>query len=273
MASSWERTRGSFEESFVNACLTPQERDGGNNSTNDPGYTIRKLLVSIVRAWTRDGKGGVIVKFDNGNLSLFQAIEFYGPVNNPLSVDIQYCEGPTLSQARAFLRGEEIEEIEVSRETSLKFLEHVKKSVRSTGNCDLGSGLLLYQGRLKPISPLNHVAGRSPSSVSSTTTNTAAAASAPASSTPPPPVRREICCRPGCSKTQTSEGKKLLVCSRCTALYCSTQCQKQDWKAHKRVCKKWRLSLTVKIQCNLEWREQYPIIANLSGVISSLRSI
>ena len=35
-----------------------------------------------------------------------------------------------------------------------------------------------------------------------------------------------------------AQGPKLLCCSRCKLVhYCSRECQKQHWKAHKRVCK------------------------------------
>jgi MYND finger len=251
--SGWERTRGHFEEAWVNACLTPHEQrsDGSstsNNSINDPGLTLRKLLVAIVRAWTSDRKGGVIVK--NRSQTLFQAIEFYGPVLPPAAVDIQYCRGPQLAQARAFLRGEEIEEIECSDATAKQFQEHVLKSLRTAGHCDIGSGLILYEGRLQAISPPSRVAnggrGLSTSSSSATTNGITAAAQSPESSSTTPPtaaaaaaaVRGEICSRPGCNETKTSEGKKLLACSKCMALYCSPLCQRQDWKAHKLVCKK-----------------------------------
>ncbi|KAM0747835.1 hypothetical protein T439DRAFT_349735 [Meredithblackwellia eburnea MCA 4105] len=40
-----------------------------------------------------------------------------------------------------------------------------------------------------------------------------------------------------CGESQTMEGGELLQCSGCSSsLYCSAQCQLNDWKAHKAVC-------------------------------------
>lgn len=40
-----------------------------------------------------------------------------------------------------------------------------------------------------------------------------------------------------CSNTTGEEGKTLLRCTRCRfAMYCSRECQKADWKAHKILC-------------------------------------
>ncbi|KAF9113338.1 hypothetical protein BGX27_001788 [Mortierella sp. AM989] len=40
-----------------------------------------------------------------------------------------------------------------------------------------------------------------------------------------------------CSKTSTSDGSALKRCSKCkVAAYCSKDCQKEDWKAHKKLC-------------------------------------
>jgi hypothetical protein len=40
-----------------------------------------------------------------------------------------------------------------------------------------------------------------------------------------------------CGKEQRDDGRKLLICARCKSeKYCSTECQKRRWKAHKRNC-------------------------------------
>ena len=54
-----------------------------------------------------------------------------------------------------------------------------------------------------------------------------------------PTARSETCCR-GCGKADSNDGGKgLLRCARCQAVrYCSVECQKADWKVHKKVCKK-----------------------------------
>jgi hypothetical protein len=42
-----------------------------------------------------------------------------------------------------------------------------------------------------------------------------------------------------CGKGETDDGGKLLKCSACqTTKYCSSNCQKSDWKIHKRICQK-----------------------------------
>ncbi|TLD27938.1 hypothetical protein E2P81_ATG06284 [Venturia nashicola] len=42
-----------------------------------------------------------------------------------------------------------------------------------------------------------------------------------------------------CEKEKQESGKALLTCARCLkAKYCSAECQKADWKAHKKVCRK-----------------------------------
>lgn len=41
-----------------------------------------------------------------------------------------------------------------------------------------------------------------------------------------------------CGKTKTEDGAGLLKCARCMEVkYCSRECQRSDWKAHKAVCK------------------------------------
>jgi hypothetical protein len=43
----------------------------------------------------------------------------------------------------------------------------------------------------------------------------------------------------GCGKEEREDGKALLVCARCKEeKYCSTECQKRRWKAHKKECGK-----------------------------------
>lgn len=47
----------------------------------------------------------------------------------------------------------------------------------------------------------------------------------------------EARCCTACEEPETRMEKKLQLCSRCkTALYCSCDCQKSDWKQHKLVC-------------------------------------
>lgn len=41
----------------------------------------------------------------------------------------------------------------------------------------------------------------------------------------------------GCGKAEAEAGKPLKHCAKCqTTQYCSRECQKQDWKQHKKVC-------------------------------------
>ena len=45
-------------------------------------------------------------------------------------------------------------------------------------------------------------------------------------------------CR-NCGKEKSGEGANLLRCSRCSiAKYCSSKCQRADWKEHKKLCSK-----------------------------------
>ena len=51
-----------------------------------------------------------------------------------------------------------------------------------------------------------------------------------------------MCSNEPCSKTAGQKGlKSLHKCSRCNCTwYCSTECQKADWKrVHKKICKPW----------------------------------
>lgn len=42
-----------------------------------------------------------------------------------------------------------------------------------------------------------------------------------------------------CDKKESGSGKSLLKCSRCLIVkYCYAECQRKDWKAHKKVCSK-----------------------------------
>lgn len=42
----------------------------------------------------------------------------------------------------------------------------------------------------------------------------------------------------GCGKSKREDGRPLLQCARCKDdQYCSTECQKKEWKKHKKVCK------------------------------------
>merc|ERR1712157_652631 len=61
----------------------------------------------------------------------------------------------------------------------------------------------------------------------------------PKSATKHLPQEKPLCltCKGDCAK--------VLRCSVCkTATYCSAQCQKEDWKFHKRLCKKWKPPVT-----------------------------
>ena len=50
-------------------------------------------------------------------------------------------------------------------------------------------------------------------------------------------------------------GKKLLECGGClTSYFCSTSCQQQSWKLHKKLCRRRKKSV-IKIQSN--WRGWY----------------
>ncbi|KAF9782793.1 hypothetical protein BJ322DRAFT_172060 [Thelephora terrestris] len=43
-----------------------------------------------------------------------------------------------------------------------------------------------------------------------------------------------------CGKNQTTPGVKLRKCSKCRgSAYCSPECQREDWPAHKKLCGDW----------------------------------
>ena len=44
--------------------------------------------------------------------------------------------------------------------------------------------------------------------------------------------------RPSCEycKKEEKEGEKLKSCTRCQEKYCSKECQRKDWKVHKKTC-------------------------------------
>ena len=48
--------------------------------------------------------------------------------------------------------------------------------------------------------------------------------------TPVPPPVCAYC------KTEEEEEKKLKNCVRCREKYCSKECQRKDWKSHKKIC-------------------------------------
>jgi hypothetical protein len=56
----------------------------------------------------------------------------------------------------------------------------------------------------------------------------------------PTPVRTgELVMCAGCGAKQTDAESRFKTCARCeTTFYCSAACQKQHWKAHKKVCDK-----------------------------------
>jgi hypothetical protein len=48
----------------------------------------------------------------------------------------------------------------------------------------------------------------------------------------------------GCGVKHRPKGKNLLTCSKCMKRkYCSTKCQKEQWKIHKKVCERTNESL------------------------------
>lgn len=47
----------------------------------------------------------------------------------------------------------------------------------------------------------------------------------------------QACCNPECRETRNTT-KKMFTCTACkVALYCSPECQREDWAAHKPICK------------------------------------
>jgi hypothetical protein len=140
---------GPIEEAFANACLSREEIASSTSTSST--YEVRELLVQILRAWTRLDKGGVIVASQSG--SVFQAIEFYGP-HKPVAVEIQYCVGKNRRDAEAFLRGEDILLITCSDITAAALRAHLHQSLSSSGAVDVGSGLRLQEGLMKPIAPV-----------------------------------------------------------------------------------------------------------------------
>jgi hypothetical protein len=51
------------------------------------------------------------------------------------------------------------------------------------------------------------------------------------------PLKAECVARAGCASAGCASEEASSVCSRCQAVrYCSRECQRTDWKAHKRVC-------------------------------------
>ncbi len=50
-------------------------------------------------------------------------------------------------------------------------------------------------------------------------------------------LKAECVARSGCASAGCASDEASSVCSRCQAVrYCSRECQRADWKAHKRVC-------------------------------------
>jgi hypothetical protein len=50
-------------------------------------------------------------------------------------------------------------------------------------------------------------------------------------------LKAECVARAGCAAVGCAAEEASSVCSRCQAVrYCSRECQRTDWKAHKRLC-------------------------------------
>jgi len=148
-------TDGPIADSFLHwTFASGDEIIGGND---DPEKDAQSLLMRIVRAYVVDGMGGVILQ--NTRETKFQAIEFNCPMkshNGEPLIQISYAIGPDKEGAQYFLRGEELAILKCTDECSVQLEQHILSTCKGAGLNDVGSGLLLYEGYLKPMPNPTH---------------------------------------------------------------------------------------------------------------------
>ena len=123
-------------------------------SQRSTDFQKRHLLFRIVWASLRNGKGGVILS--NTRQTKYQVFEFNGVVkggedDSVPHIKIEYGNSPTKRDAEFFLRDEVIGYIECSDDLARALEKNIMSNVIGEGTNDVGSGLVLFQGVLRPI--------------------------------------------------------------------------------------------------------------------------
>eukprot|EP00978_Attheya_sp_CCMP212_P017667 scaffold47334_cov43-Attheya_sp.AAC.1 len=149
-------TDGPIADAFLHwTFASGNEIIGGTDA--DPEKDAHCLLMRIVRAHVVDGMGGVILQ--NTRETKFQAIEFNCPLkshNGAPLIHISYAIGPDKEGAQYFLRGEDLSILKCTDKCSVQLEQHILSTCKGEGSNDVGSGLLLYEGYLKPMPNPTH---------------------------------------------------------------------------------------------------------------------
>jgi uncharacterized membrane protein YgcG len=132
----------------------PSENDDSSSSPPYSTVEARLLLMKIVMAWTRDGDGAVILHSERSTKYL--AIEFNSPYkrNTQPMIAISFAIGYYKQDAETFLHGETTQTIQASSRAVNAVQHHIVKSCAGKGLTDVRSSLLLFNGRLSPIPPM-----------------------------------------------------------------------------------------------------------------------
>jgi hypothetical protein len=114
----------------------------------------RKVLVNTMHAWTARNQGGVVLATKTRVGRKCLAMEFFAPLKSAIGApccEIQFVRTSSLTQAKKFLEGEDMEVIGCSSAIFDLIAEHVARYSFAKNLTDVRSGAALYEGIITPM--------------------------------------------------------------------------------------------------------------------------
>ena len=141
----WDKDQdGDFPTSF----LAEVQRESHWDSAQ------KAVICQILKTWTEQTCGGVILVEQStaGPPNKYQMIEFNGPskLRQLPMVEVQWSYVSALPRARAFLKGEKTELMQLSPENFRLVFDHMASYCRTDGMIDVPARCKIYEGYFSP---------------------------------------------------------------------------------------------------------------------------